>query len=319
MDGGGRFLSSLRSWLVGKGDAAPAATDRPAVSDGIVLPRFLRRPVRLFGRMVSGDVEAPRYAGTVLTLGFLALSSGYGAWLGGEMPLVVQAITSRLGFAIEEVKVSGHHETSEIDILERLGLDGWTSTIGFDAEAARERIAALPWVETVAVRKIYPEALEIRIAERKPFAIWQHGSELSLIERDGRVIAPYSAGHHAALPLIIGQGAPEAAPDFIDRLRGFPELASRAKGYIRVAERRWDVRFENGITVKLPETGEDQALAELASLDRDSGLLSRDILAVDMRFGDRLVVQLTPEAATARDAAVKELLKPRKGKPEKKA
>jgi cell division protein FtsQ len=311
-------LSSLTSWLVGKGGAS-AAADGLAMTDGIVLPRFLRRPVRLFGRMLSGDVEVPRYSASILTAGFLAVSSFYGAWLGGEMPVVVQAITSRLGFAIDEVKVSGHHETSEIDILERLGLDGWTSTIGFDAEAARERIAALPWVETVAVRKIYPDALEIRIAERKPFAIWQRGNELSLIERGGHVIAPYSAGHHAGLPLIIGQGAPEAAPDFMDRLRAFPELASRAKGYIRVAERRWDVRFENGVTVKLPEAGEDRALAELAALDRDSGLLSRDILAVDMRFSDRLVVQLTPEAATQRAAAVKEMLKPRKSKPEKKA
>src|SRR5262249_41197737 len=88
MDGGGRFLSSLASWLVGRGDAASAAADRPPVSDGIVLPRFLRRPVRLFGRMVSGDVEAPRYAGSILTLGFLAVSSAYGAYLGGEWPVV---------------------------------------------------------------------------------------------------------------------------------------------------------------------------------------------------------------------------------------
>jgi cell division protein FtsQ len=305
---------------VGKGGAASDAAEGPAMSDGIVLPRLLRRPARMLGRIIAGDVEPPRYAALMLTAGFLSLSTAYGAWLGGEIPVVVQAVTSRLGFAIEEVKVSGHHQTSEIDILERLGLDGWTSTIGFDAEAARERIASLPWVETVAVRKIYPDALEIRLSERQPFAIWQHGNELSLIERDGHLIAPYGRGHHAALPLIIGQGAPQAAPAFIDKLRGFPELASRAKGYIRVAERRWDVRFENGVTVKLPAAGEDQALASLASLDRESGLLSRDILAVDMRFADRLVVQLTPEAATQRAATVKELLKPRpKGKVEKKA
>jgi len=305
---------------VGKGGASHDAADGPAMSDGIVLPRLLRRPARQFGRIIAGDVEPPRYATSTLIVGFLALSAAYGAWLGGEIPTVVQAVTSRLGFAIEEVKVSGHHETSEIDILERLGLDGWTSTIGFDAEAARERIASLPWVETVAVRKIYPDALEIRLSERQPFAIWQHGNELSLIERDGHLIAPYGRGHHAALPLIIGQGAPEAAPGFIDRLRAFPELASRAKGYIRVAERRWDVRFENGVTVKLPEADEDHALAALARLDSESGLLSRDIVAVDMRFADRLVVQLTPEAATQRAATVKELLKPRpKGKSEKKA
>lgn len=312
-------MSALMSWLMGEQRSAQAAArEQPASSDGIVLPRLLRRPARFLGRMVGGDVEAPRYSGSILTVGFLAASTLYGTWLGGHFPVVVQAITSRLGFAIDQVKVSGHRETSEIDILERLGLDGWTSTIGFDAEAARERIAALPWVETAAVRKIYPDTLEIQVEERKPFAIWQHGSELSVIERSAHVIAPYSGGRQATLPLVIGLGAPEAAPAFIEKVQAFPDLAARIKGYIRVAERRWDVRLENGITVKLPEAGEDDAIKELVAMDHESGLLSRDIVAVDLRLSDRLVVQLTPEAATRREVAMKELLKGKsKSKPGK--
>lgn len=310
-------MSALTSWLRGEQGAAGAAAREPIASDGIVLPRLLRRPVRLLGRFAGGEFEVPRYSASILTAGFLAASSLYGAYLGGHFPTIVQAVTSRLGFAIDEVKVSGHRETSEIDILERLGLDGWTSTIGFDAEAARERIAALPWVESAAVRKIYPDVLEIQVDERKPFAIWQHGSELSVIERSGHVIAPYSGGRQATLPLIIGLGAPGAAPAFIDRIHAFPELAARIKGYIRVAERRWDVRLENGVTVKLPEAGEDQAVKALIAMDHETGLLSRDIAAVDMRISDRLVVQLSPDAATRREAALKERLKT-KSKPGKK-
>ena len=266
-----------------------------------MLPRFLRRPARLFGRMIDGRFRSAALFG-LDPHGGLSSSPAPLRRLARRpvSPSIVQAVTSPLGFAIDEVKISGHHETSEIDILERLGLDGWTSTIGFDAEAARERIAALPWVEVAAVRKIYPDTLEVRIEERKPFAIWQHGSELSLIERDGHVIAPYTRRPHAMLPLVIGLGAPEAAPAFIDQDHAaIPSFGSRVKGYIRVAERRWDVRLENGITVKLPEADEDQALDQLAAIDRDAGLLSRDIAAVDMRFADRLVVQLTPEAADA--------------------
>ncbi len=302
-------MFALMSRLRGERSAASAVAGAPVASDGIVLPRLLRRPARFLGRLVGGDVETPRYSNAILNSSFLALATLYGCYVGGHYPTIVQALTSRVGFAIDEVKIAGHHETSEIDILERLGLDGWTSTIGFDAEAARERIGALPWVETVAVRKIYPDALQIRIEERKPFAVWQHGSELSVIERSGRVIAPYSGGRLAMLPLIIGLGAPQAAGDFIDGVRAQPELAARVKGYIRVAERRWDMRLENGVTVKLPEAGEGQAITQLAALDRESGLLSRDIAAIDMRFSDRLVVQLTAEAATIREATVKELLK----------
>ena len=116
------------------------------------------------------------------------------------------------------------------------------------------------------------------------------------------------------LPLVIGVGAAEAAEAFIAKIKNHPELASRVKGYMRVAERRWDVRLENGVTVKFPEAGEDQAIDELAAMDRDAGLLSRDIAAVDMRFAGRLVVQLTPEAAVARTATMSERMKPVKNK-----
>ncbi len=89
------------------------------------------------------------------------------------------------------------------------------------------------------------------------------------------------------------------------------------KGYIRVAERRWDLRLENGITVKLPELNEDKAIAELMRLDRENGILSRDLAAVDMRLNDRLVLQLTPEAALRRTAALTEQAKAAKRKPGK--
>ena len=113
---------------------------------GFVLPRLLRRPARLLGRMNEGEFTPPPFAATVATAMLLAASGLYGAYVGGHFPALVQAITARTGFAVDQIRVSGHHETSEIDILDRLELDGWTSLIGFDAEKARERIAALPWV-----------------------------------------------------------------------------------------------------------------------------------------------------------------------------
>jgi cell division protein FtsQ len=273
--------------------------------DGFVVPRLLRRPVRLLARITDGDFEAPRFSATILSSALLAASALYGAYAGGHMPAVIQAVTAHSGFAVDQVQVSGHRETSEIDVLGALRLDGWTSLVGFDVEAARERVAALPWVETASVRKIYPDTLEVGIAERKPFAIWQHGSGLSLIEASGHVIAPFSGGRFAALPLVLGIGADKAAASFVRKVEGYPGLASRVKGYIRVAERRWDLRLENGITVKLPERDEDAAINELLAMDRENGLLSRDILAVDLRLDDRVVVELTPDAQANRLAALK--------------
>ncbi|WP_192243156.1 cell division protein FtsQ/DivIB [Mesorhizobium silamurunense] len=312
-------MSALR-WGQGKGGGAgPALFGVPLSFDHFVLPRQLRRPVRVLARLCGGEYEAPRFSAAILSAALLASAGAYGAYLGGYSDSIVQGVTARTGFAVDQIKVVGNRQTSEIDILDRLGLDGWTSLIGFDAEAARERIATLPWVEVAAVRKIYPHTLEVRVEEREPFALWQQGNSLSVIERSGEVIAPFSGGKEALLPLIIGTGAPAKAPDFLEKIKRYPDLAARIKGYIRVGERRWDLKLENGITVKLPEDDEDRAIADLVRLDDDNGLLTRDIAAVDMRLSDRLVVELSPEAATQREAALSE--KPKsltKRKPETK-
>jgi cell division protein FtsQ len=300
LDGGGRFVFSVRSERNAR-LAAPAGA-------GLVLPRLMRRPVRALSRLFDADFEVPRFAGAALALGLLAATGLYGAAIGGHMPSVVQSVTARTGFALSAVRITGNRETSEIDVLDAVGLDGFTSLIGFDANAARDRIAALPWVQAVTVRKIYPAALEVLIEERQAFAIWQHGSELTVIEKDGKPIAPFSASRHASLPLVVGLGAPERADAFVAKLAAFPALAPRIAGYVRVADRRWDLRLRHGITVRLPEYGEDAALAELQRLDREHGLLSRDIAAIDMRLPDRLAIQLSPDAATAREAAMKERL-----------
>lgn len=293
-------LTSARNWRNG------------AAGEGFVLPRWLRRPVRMLQRLRPDDMVPPPLAMTTATAILFSATGLYGGAAGGHLDEAVQAVSSRTGFAITDVRVTGNRETSEIDVLQEVGLDGWTALVGFGVDAARQRIAELPWVESAAVRKVYPSTLEVRLVEREPFAIWQHGSELTIVERNGAVIAPFSGGRHTALPLIIGMGATEAAPAFIGEVERHPELAARVKAYIRVGDRRWDLRLENGVTVKLPEKGEDEAIAELVMLDREQGLLARDITAVDMRLSDRLIIALTPDAAEARAAALEERLDGRK-------
>jgi len=300
-------LFSLTAGRIGGAGGAPRG-GRAHASGGFVLPRMLRKPARFLSRLVSGDVETPPFAMLALSAALIGSFSLYGVAVGGHTPAVVQAVTARTGFAVNEIRVSGNVETSEIDIFDRVGLDGWTSLVGFDVQEARARIESLPWVESVAVRKVYPSTLEVKVVERTPFAIWQQGSVLSLIEADGRVIAPLSGSRHAALPLVVGRGADTPAADFVARVAAYPDLAARVRGYVRVSERRWDLRLDNGVTVKLPEHGADAALAELVALDARHGLLSRDIETVDMRLADRLVVKLSPDAATAREAALKERL-----------
>jgi len=73
---------------------------------------------------------------------------------------------------------------------------------------ARQRIARLGWVRSATVTRLLPDTIRIEIAEREPFALWQRGGELSLIDAEGRPITDEGVQDFAHLPFIVGFGAP---------------------------------------------------------------------------------------------------------------
>jgi cell division protein FtsQ len=278
--------------------------DPAAAGDKMVLPRPLRRAVRFLGSLASGRVNIPRHVGSVSVVAFYAVTAVYVFALVGEPLQVTQAMTSAAGFAINSVKVSGNAETSEIDILEKIGLDGTTSLMSLDVAGTRDALKALPWILDAEVRKIYPDTVEIKLKEKVAFGIWQYGNELKLIESDGKPIAKLRDNKFAHLPLFVGKDAGTGADEIMHDLDRWPAVKSRVKALIRVAGRRWDLKLDNGVVIKLPERDMDRAMAELAEFDKSQQVLERDILAVDLRLEDRTTVQLTADAAERRKKAV---------------
>jgi cell division protein FtsQ len=107
------------------------------------------------------------------------------------------------------------------------------------------------------------------------------------------------------LPLVVGAGAASKAKEFLALFDRYPALREQFHAAVLIAERRWNVVLNNGVEVRLPEADAAQALDTLVQLDRDDKILSRDITAVDLRLPDRVTVQLSNEAAAARQEALK--------------
>lgn len=266
------------------------------------VPRLHRRPLwRSVGRLAL----LPQWIGTAGALGFLALTLGYGIVIGGYGRMVAESLTAAAGFEIEAVKLSGQRETTEFQILEALEIQAGSSLALFDADAARERLLANPWVRTASVMKLYPGTLQVDIEEREPFALWQRGDVVSIINAEGKIITDDVDGRYANLLLVVGHGAQYRAGEILRSLEAVPGLRSRVRAARLISERRWDLVLENGITVRLPERDVDHALNAVMQMDAESALLSRDIVAVDLRLPDRVVVRLTEEAAMRRKAAMK--------------
>lgn len=296
-------MSSIKG---NKSRAASAvnSSGRNAFSGAFVLPRFLRRPARYAMALATGRVGIRPHAGSVAAVAFFAATGFYGMALGGHTQSVTQAVTTGAGFALEDVHVSGNVETSDIDILQQLGLDGSTSVVAINAHVAREKLMELPWVTDAQVQKIYPRGLSVRLIERKPVGIWQHGDRLALIDVRGDVIAPLEGARHADLPLYVGLGAALHADELEARLLFYPELRSRVKAAIRIADRRWDLRLDNDVTLSLPAEDVGDALKRFVEFDAGRDVLSRDITTVDLRLEDRVTLRLSEASYDRRKQAL---------------
>src|SRR5450755_1636685 len=317
MDGGGRLARSLRS-------PGPQA-DLKAAAIGAAVP--LRQRLGLNRARARAGLEReqpnrliellerhlPNRAGVAATVLMLLGSAGFGIVKGGHLEQFTSAlsdsrnaIANSAGFRITTVAINGRKQLTQDEVLAIGGVNGRSSLLFLDAATVRDKLRANPWIADATILKLYPGRLQIDIVERSAYALWQQDGRLSVISDDGAVLEPYVSRRFLSLPLVVGKGAETRARDFLALLARYPQVRSATKAAIFVGERRWNLRLKDGLDIRLPENDVGNALAALSKFDKEEKLFSRDIVAVDMRLPDRLTVQLSDDAAKAREDLFKD-------------
>jgi cell division protein FtsQ len=316
MDGGGRYLQSMTAY-----PAAVVATRAASNRQPLQIKKFFgsSRSVRRRSSGVPIEKRVPRYLGTWLTLGFLSGVVTLGLWQGGHLDTFIRehgqphhALARALGLGLESITISGIAQMRETEVLAAAGLDSKLSLPFLNVNELRERLERVPMVESATVRKLYPNELVITLTERQPYAIWQNNGELFVIAADGTVIDLMQDERFIDLPFVVGESANVRSNEYFALLDAAGPLKSRIRAGTLVAGRRWTLKMDNGMDVRLPEKGAADALARLVKLENEQKILEKDVLAIDLRMADRVVVRLTEEAALARAESLKK--KPMRGK-----
>ncbi|HEU0283704.1 MAG TPA: cell division protein FtsQ/DivIB [Sphingomicrobium sp.] len=163
-----------------------------------------------------------------------------------------------------------------------------------DVTRIRERLLRFGWVKDARVSRRLPDTLVIDVVERTPTALWQDRQQLSLIDDSGVVLDRVPVSKMPDLPLVIGAGANARASQLKAILADAPTMQAQLASATWVGGRRWDLSFQSGETVALPE-GEQAARAALtkfAKVDQSSGLLGRGLVRFDLRVPGKMVVRL---------------------------
>ena len=188
-------------------------------------------------------------AGLSLIAGALLLW-GTLAWVAGQP-----------SFALREVVVRNRLERVNPAHLEAVVRDEFTGTFfTIDLERARASLARVPWVRGVALRRQWPQRLEITVDEHVPFARW---ADAALVNTHGEV---FVADYNGELPQF--EGPEGRATEVMARFREWSEgLAPLSLGLesIRLSPRgAWHVVARNDSGALAIELGREDPSSRLA-------------------------------------------------------
>jgi len=260
-------------------------------------------PKKIAKRLPVDQARANRLAGIAFGL-FLAIIAAV-TIVALELPQKLWTATGealgRAGFTVKRVDVVGIHHMDSAPVYQiALGQRSMAMPL-VDVSAIRSQLLQYGWIKDARVSRRFPDTLVIDVVERKPAALWQDNGQLALIDSEGTVIDHVPVDKMPDLPLLIGAGANQREGELNALMSAAPNLKPQLVSATWVGGRRWDLSFQTGETVALPE-GEDEAkeaLAKFADADKSAGLLGRGLLRFDLRLAGKMIVRMPQNIAPA--------------------
>ncbi len=210
---------------------------------------------------------------------------------------IIRQIQERPEFRVNLMAVEGASPTLSQVVRMALPVDFPVSSFDLDLEAMRQTVTDLDAVASADLRIRAGGVLEVRISERVPTMVWRGPEGLELLDASGHSVVNISSRlDFPNLPVIAGEGAEAAVPEAQRLIEAAGPIAPRLRGLVRMGARRWDVVLDRGQRILLPEVGAVAALERVIALAEAEEMLDRDVTVIDMRYGARPTLRLSPEA-----------------------
>ncbi len=215
----------------------------------------------------------------------LALATVLGSALG--LTLMLEWMHDPQQWPVRRVQIEGDFQHLQNDQLR--AVVAAPAAAGFfvvDVSKLQARLQALPWVDQVSVRRIWPDELDIRVREQQPVARWGTGG---FINARAEVFIPQPAVVLNGLPQLNGpKDNQQRVLKMHARLQALLQPLQLQVSELSLTPRRaWRLQLNNGLTL---EIGRRDPLARMARFVQvyPAILASGDgrLTAVDLRYSN---------------------------------
>jgi len=145
------------------------------------------------------------------------------------------------------------------------------------------------WVEKITIQRFLPNKFEVKITEYQPFVIWQNQNESFVVDKSGKMIkiTPEDNFNNQAMIILSGENAQQSVASLFNIFVINSELSKKIYSATWINNRRWDIRFDNGLLVKLPEENVDKAWEMLIEVLSEEGSFDK-IKIIDLRIMNKI-------------------------------
>ena len=214
-------------------------------------------------------------------------------------------LSSATFFRLKTIEVGSAKHVTRDEILAMAGVEAGSDLLRLNLRQMGEQLTRNPWVETVRIRRFFPDTLSIAVSEREPLAVVNMGF-IYYLDKKGNVFKVLNQGDRLDYPVVTGFSEEELSADPAgskEALKATCELLNilREKGAFILADVS-EIHYDKGygftmftasgaLPVKIGAGDFTSKIERFALIYRDL-MVQRPLLQyIDLDFNDKTIVK----------------------------
>ena len=193
-------------------------------------------------------------------------------------------------FNIKNIKITNNKKINESDIESKITEIYGKNIFFVKTKDIKNVIKNINFLDTIEVKKKYPNTLIIKIYETEPVAILFKNNEYFLLDNGSNLIPINKDSVESyKYPHIFGKDSERYFLNFLNLLKGSNFPINKIKNYYYFQIGRWDLQLKNSLLIKLPNENTKSSVKKSIELLSQDNFKNYEV--IDLRINDRIIVK----------------------------
>ncbi len=146
------------------------------------------------------------------------------------------------------------------------------------------------WIDSIHIFRSLPNKINVNIVEFVPFALWKDLDKYYVVDSNGQIIPIDNEEEFDYLIVLSGKNAYLHVKSIFNIMAINPQISARIYSATWVGNRRWDLRLDNSLLIKLPSSKITNSWNKLVRLYNTEGSFY-NLKVIDLRIKNKIYLE----------------------------